>query len=71
MDTNFKHLDTVAKIMAYIDKHYELFGFRPLAIGLRYGERVSVLKEMGASDFEARCTNVTANLKGVLLVVAW
>lgn len=71
MDTSSRNLDTIAKIMSYIDRHYEHFGFKPLAIGLRYDDRVSVLKEMGASDFAARCTNVTANLKGVQLVEAW
>lgn len=55
----------VGKIVAYINRHTELFGFPPSAIGLPDAEACAVVREMGG---DGRCTNLKARISGVLLV---
>jgi hypothetical protein len=66
--TNSGTLDSVGKVIAYIERHKNTMGFPPSAIGLSYDNRVRILKEMGASDFASRCTNITAKLLDIPLV---
>ena len=60
-----EEIKTVGGVLAYIELHENLLGFRPSAIGLPYHNYIAVIKELGG---DGRCTNLKAKIHDIPLV---